>query len=328
MNNRRLIGPVLVHGAYLIEISAFVLILNFLDFVDHEKEWLFAIYSAALCVALPLGGLISDWRGPRFAYLVGGTIFIAACLLLVIAETLFALLVIRAAQGFGAGICAPVVPILLTPDRSEAGRYLANWGSVSSALSAIAPILIAGLGHFYSWQVAWLFVPAMALIGLCLGSSRPPKPKRTANTLRWGQQFWAVIVAIAFTFGCSTLVVFTLPFALTNGLASGGALCLLWLTAAVFSAALSRHLTQENAWRFILIGVALNLIALLFLTLSMPYVSAVLCGMGIGMTNAPTTYLVLHHARPGLKGLGSSMDIVSARLGGGLAVVLFGHAFM
>ena len=328
MKGRHVAGPILVHGAYIAEISAFILILNYLDFSSSQKQWLFSAYSIALCLALPIGGYLSDCWGYGKTYLAGAALFVGSCSLMLVSGSFELLLFSRIAQGFSAGIFSPMVPLMLSDPKKDNGRVLAFWGGVSSIFSVCLPFTVGTLASGIDWKFAWLVIPTLALIGLICGFQRTTQTAPKEKCQIFGGRLTSVLGLIFFSFGISTLFLFSAPSTVLGGMGQGALLSILWVSSAATNFGISKHLTQTTAWNFSFAGVGLILVALAGLYLQLPYFSAVFCGIGLGLTNAPTTYLVLKHAPPSRHGLASSTDILSARLGGAVFVLLVPGLFV
>jgi len=322
VKKRYFAGPVLVNGAYVTEISGFVLILQFLPVSLAQQEWLFAIYSIVLCITLPIAGLVADKSGSRFAFRLGSAIFVTSSLLMTISGRFEWLFISRCTQGIGAGFFSPMIPILLSPKGKDNARNLAVWGTFSNLFSASAPLIILAIMALSSWVTAWLLIPMLAFIGLTLGSQNIQHKPQPLKFTRLNTSVLFILSAIFFNFGVNTLFIFSLPYMNTDIATTARLLTLMWVTAALISFGISYRLSMRNYWWFISQGSVLNLLGIFCLLNDQSLIGAACSGCGFALTNAPTTYGLLNHTQPSQRGLISALDIVTARLGGALFVLL------
>jgi EmrB/QacA subfamily drug resistance transporter len=151
-----------------------------LGFSQENLQWVISAYALLFGGFLLLGGRLADILGRRRLFLAGLVIFSAASLLSGFAWSDEALILARAAQGFGAAIITPAaLSILMTTfsEGRERNAALGVWGAVG-AFGAVAGVLLGGvLTDWLSWE--WIFyinVPvglaALALTPLLLAESR------------------------------------------------------------------------------------------------------------------------------------------------------------
>jgi EmrB/QacA subfamily drug resistance transporter len=151
-----------------------------LGFSQENLQWVISAYALLFGGFLLLGGRLADILGRRRLFLAGLVIFSAASLLSGFAWSDEALILARAAQGFGAAIITPAaLSILMTTfsEGRERNAALGVWGAVG-AFGAVAGVLLGGiLTDWLSWE--WIFyinVPvglaALALTPLLLSESR------------------------------------------------------------------------------------------------------------------------------------------------------------
>jgi EmrB/QacA subfamily drug resistance transporter len=151
-----------------------------LGFTQESLQWVISAYALFFGGFLLLGGRVADLLGRRRLFIAGIVIFSAASLVSGLAWSDTALIVARAAQGFGAAIITPAaLAILMTTfsEGRERNMALGVWGAVG-AFGAVAGVLLGGiLTDALSWE--WIFyinVPvglaALALTPVLLVESR------------------------------------------------------------------------------------------------------------------------------------------------------------
>jgi EmrB/QacA subfamily drug resistance transporter len=151
-----------------------------LGFSQESLQWVISAYALLFGGFLLLGGRVADLLGRRRLFIAGLIVFSAASLLSGLAWSDTALILARAAQGFGAALITPAaLSILMTTfaEGRERNTALGVWGAVG-AFGAVAGVLLGGiLTDWLSWE--WIFyinVPvglaALALTPILLTESR------------------------------------------------------------------------------------------------------------------------------------------------------------
>jgi EmrB/QacA subfamily drug resistance transporter len=151
-----------------------------LGFSQASLQWVISAYALFFGGFLLLGGRVADLLGRRRLFIAGLVIFSAASLLSGLAWSDTALIVARAAQGFGAALITPAaLAILMTTfsEGRERNMALGVWGAVG-AFGAVAGVLLGGiLTDALSWE--WIFyinipvgLAALALTPVLLVESR------------------------------------------------------------------------------------------------------------------------------------------------------------
>src|SRR6201996_3451041 len=138
-------------------------------------SWVVTAFMVTSTVSTPLYGKLSDMFGRRLLYFVAIIIFLIACVLCGMAETMTQLIIFRALQGLGAGglvtLAQTTVGDLVAP--RDRGRYQGLFGAVFAACSVAGPLLGGVITDTLSWR--WIFyvnlpvgVAALALIAIAL----------------------------------------------------------------------------------------------------------------------------------------------------------------
>jgi EmrB/QacA subfamily drug resistance transporter len=140
-----------------------------LDFSATDLQWVVTVYVLFTGGLMLLGGRSADLLGRRRVFLVGLLVFTAASLASGLAWSSHALIVSRAAQGFGAALLLPSALAIITTTYSGAQRTaaLAVWGAIGSAGVAIGVLLGGIITTAFGWE--WIFfinVPVGIIVGV------------------------------------------------------------------------------------------------------------------------------------------------------------------
>ncbi len=117
-----------------------------LSFAATDLQWVVTVYVLFTGGLMLLGGRATDLLGRRRVFLVGLLVFTAASLASGLAWSPLALIVARAAQGFGAALLLPSALAIITMTYSGAQRTVALsiWGALGSAGVAVG-VLFGGV---------------------------------------------------------------------------------------------------------------------------------------------------------------------------------------
>jgi len=338
-------GMVLVSTAYVIEISSFPVILPFLAdalnvLVDSpQARMLVASYKFALVFALLLGGWIGDRIGRETIFTIGTAIFALASIVLLFIPNPESALAARTFQGFGAGLFSPMIPALLSahnPDNPV--RALARWGLITGIAAAAYPFVAETLVTNFGWAAAWAFIPFVAVVALfglprrsdVVGHNDPVQLKSALKDI--SSPVWAILGYVFLNYGITTWFLYTISINLVSMDAAvpkiGILMAVLWGTFS-FS-----NIAVEKLWRgwasgarLLVAGTLLNatgvwVFGAFEVTALTCVLSCVLIGMGMALNNVPTTEMAFELSDRTLHGRVASLDIVSARLGGALFILV------
>lgn len=339
-------APILASIAFIAELTVVPLLLSDVQTAfllsDREIVWVFNIFALAVAPAVLVGGWLGDRMGKRSVFLSGTAMFAAGALICAFAPDYPVLLFGRVLQGVGGGIFSPLIPVLLIRiARDRPGRVLILWGSVTGLVATCVPLIGGLLIETGGWRLVFAGLSVLACVAVVAAAigvdrrheERPSEPPDFARMLHL-PKLWLVYGYVFLTYGCFMLALFKLP---QNAEASdvpqyGMALlvALLWFTFSTVSAIL-RNLADGGYLRTLIVlgplaigvGTALVMSQAGLLTLT---AGAVIVGIGLAVSNAPSTQLVLKVAPRELHGISASLDITFARLGGAALVFLLAQA--
>jgi EmrB/QacA subfamily drug resistance transporter len=128
-----------------------------LSFSATDLQWVVTVYVLFTGGLMLLGGRSADLFGRRRMFLIGLLVFTAASLTSGLAWSPHALIVSRAAQGFGAALLLPSALAIITTTYSGHQRTvaLAVWGAIGSAGVAIGVLLGGIITTAFGWE--WIF---------------------------------------------------------------------------------------------------------------------------------------------------------------------------
>jgi EmrB/QacA subfamily drug resistance transporter len=128
-----------------------------LSFSATDLQWVVTVYVLFTGGLMLLGGRSADLFGRRRMFLIGLLVFTAASLASGLAWSPHALIVSRAAQGFGAALLLPSALAIITTTYSGHQRTvaLAVWGAIGSAGVAIGVLLGGIITTAFGWE--WIF---------------------------------------------------------------------------------------------------------------------------------------------------------------------------
>jgi EmrB/QacA subfamily drug resistance transporter len=150
-----------------------------------STQWIVNAYLLLLGALVLVGGAAADLYGRRRIFLTGIAVFTAASVACGFSPNIEALIVSRAAQGFGAALLTPASLAMLgaTFDEHERSHAIGIWAGAGALTAAAGPVLGGWLVDHVSWRAIFLLnVPlALAAAGLAIVfacESNDPKAKR------------------------------------------------------------------------------------------------------------------------------------------------------
>jgi len=133
-----------------------------------EMQWVANGYTLVLSAFLLLGGAAGDRYGLRRVYALGIALFAMASAACALSANPTALILARAAQGFGAALMVPgSLALIAAHFPTEArGRAIGVWAAATSIAAAIGPLLGGWLIDHAPWQSIFLINLPFAALGL------------------------------------------------------------------------------------------------------------------------------------------------------------------
>src|SRR3954469_4056340 len=178
---------------------------------ERQIGWVFAAYTLAMTVAMPVFGRLGDLRGRRSLYLWSIAAFVLASVLCGFAADLGQLIVLRLAQGIAGGglvVLGQAVVADAVPARERA-KFLAPIASVFAIASVVSPLLGGGLTDTVGWRwIFWINAP-IGGVALLMAVVAVPRavPERTGARLHLpGAELlavWATAAALVAAWGGS-----------------------------------------------------------------------------------------------------------------------------
>ena len=173
-----------------------------------STQWIVNAYLLLLGALVLVGGAAADLYGRRRIFLTGIALFTAASIACGFSPNIEALIVSRAAQGFGAALLTPASLAMLgaTFDEHERSHAIGIWAGVAALTAAAGPVLGGWLVDHVSWRAIFLLnVPlALAAAGLAMVfacESHDPQAKR----LDWKGAVAVALGLAAITWGLGAI---------------------------------------------------------------------------------------------------------------------------
>lgn len=141
--------------------------------------WVFAGYTLAMTLSMPVAGRLADLRGRRRLFLASIAAFVASSTLCGLAGSMEALVALRVLQGLAGGgvaVLSQAVVADAVPARDRA-HFLAPIGLVFATSSVVAPLLGGTLTDTVGWR--WIFFINLPIGGfaLLLAHRSVPRPR-------------------------------------------------------------------------------------------------------------------------------------------------------
>ncbi|MFE0024997.1 MFS transporter [Amycolatopsis sp. NPDC059021] len=306
-------------------------------------QWITTAYLLALALALFPAGRIADRYGRRAVFLTGVIGFGAVSVLITMASTVAALIVLRALQGICGAMLQPAALALLRmafpPHRLELA--LGVWGGASAASIAAGPIVAGLLVQWSGWQAVFLVNAPIAGLTTLLTLATVAESRSAGGRLRVtsllrapGVAIGAVLTVLSYFSLFGLLFFLTLYLQNVRGLdpvAAG-----LWLlpvtVVVVLSAPLGGALAarfgprRPAIWGFVLVSVGMLGFTLLDVdtgwTDALP--ASLVLGLGTGIALIASTQVIIGGSPVAMSGLASALQQVATQLGGVAGIVVLG----
>jgi MFS family permease len=175
-----------------------------LGFAPVDLPWVITAYTLAFGGLLVTGGRVADLLGPRRAFRVGLTVFVAASAACASAWSPAALIGARAVQGLGSALLSPAALALLTlvSDPGPARRRAVGWWTAAAAGGGAGGWVLGGLfTQYLGWRaVFWVNLP-IGLTALAAASHTLPagwRPRRRRLDLAGALAVTAALCLLAY----------------------------------------------------------------------------------------------------------------------------------
>ncbi len=170
-------------------------------------QWIVDGYLLSLAGLVLIAGSLGDRYGRRRIYLIGVAWFGAASLLCGIAPTTGLLVAARILQGVGGALLTPGALAILESSfaRTDRARAIGAWSGLSGVATAVGPLVGGLLIQVWSWRLAFLINPPVAVVCIVLALRFVPE---SADTSRSGRPdvVGSAIGALGLA-GCTALLV-------------------------------------------------------------------------------------------------------------------------
>jgi EmrB/QacA subfamily drug resistance transporter len=151
-----------------------------------DLQWIVDGYLLTLAGLVLVAGALGDRYGRRKVYVVGVVWFGIASLLSGIAPTMGLLIGARVLQGIGGALLTPGALAILESSfaRSDRARAIGAWSGLSGVAAAVGPLVGGVLIQVWSWRLAFLINPPLAVVCVVLAMRFVPESSDPADTGR------------------------------------------------------------------------------------------------------------------------------------------------
>jgi EmrB/QacA subfamily drug resistance transporter len=149
-------------------------------------QWIVDGYLLSLAGLVLVAGSLGDRYGRRRIYLIGVVWFGLASLLCGIAPTVGLLVAARILQGVGGALLTPGALAILESSfaRADRARAIGAWSGLSGVATAVGPLVGGVLIQAWSWRLAFLINPPIAVLCVVLALKFVPESSDASRTGR------------------------------------------------------------------------------------------------------------------------------------------------
>lgn len=249
----------------------------------------------------------------------------------------------RGLQGVGAGLFAPLIPVLLyNMDTHLARSLLTKWAVITGIAASVSPIAASGISYLLGWRMIMLALAiltvACALITFGGNTGQKTavatKPESKTETKIYALPLMAILLAVFWIYGVVTWTLYSLPlFSHSQGYSDFftsllGSLS--WICFAI-SCALVGKLNGVSYRRLLVLSMIMAAVCgIIFITepsRSIYVIAAIAAGTSMGLANVPSTVLAFRTVSKNFHGIVASADIFCARLGGAIFISIWGVSY-
>ncbi|GDY30250.1 MFS transporter [Gandjariella thermophila] len=140
-------------------------------------QWILDGYLLSLASLILIAGSLGDRYGRRRVFVIGVIWFGAASLLCGLAPDTEALVAVRVLQGVGAALLTPGSLAILQSafDRNDRARAIGAWSGLAGVATAVGPLVGGLLVQVWSWRLAFLINPPLAVLCVWLAGRYVPE---------------------------------------------------------------------------------------------------------------------------------------------------------
>jgi EmrB/QacA subfamily drug resistance transporter len=151
-----------------------------------DLQWVVDGYLLTLAGLVLVAGALGDRYGRRRVYLVGVVWFGIASLLCGVAPTMGLLIAARILQGVGGALLTPGALAILESsfNREDRARAIGAWSGLSGVAAAVGPLVGGVLIQLWSWRLAFLINPPVAVVCVVLALKFVPESSDTTRSGR------------------------------------------------------------------------------------------------------------------------------------------------
>ncbi|HEX4221982.1 MAG TPA: MFS transporter, partial [Pseudonocardiaceae bacterium] len=142
-------------------------------------QWIVDGYLLSLAALVLVAGVFGDRYGRRKVYLIGVGLFGAASLLCGLTPNTTLLVVARILQGVAGALVSPGALAILQTNfvRNDRARAIGAWSGLGGVATAIGPLLGGVLIQAWSWRLAFLINPPVAVLCIVLALKFVPESR-------------------------------------------------------------------------------------------------------------------------------------------------------
>jgi EmrB/QacA subfamily drug resistance transporter len=151
-----------------------------------DLQWIVDGYLLTLAGLVLVAGAFGDRYGRRRVYVIGVGWFGAASLLCGVAPNVELLIAARIVQGVGGALLTPGALAILESSfaREDRARAIGAWSGLGGVATAVGPLLGGVLIQVWSWRLAFLINPPIAVVCILLALRYVPESSDVDQTGR------------------------------------------------------------------------------------------------------------------------------------------------
>lgn len=142
-------------------------------------QWIVDGYLLSLAALVLVAGVFGDLFGRRKVYLIGVGLFGVASLLCGLTPNITLLVIARILQGVAGALVSPGALAILqsTFVRDDRARAIGAWSGLGGVATAIGPLVGGALVQVWSWRLAFLINPPIAVLCILLALKFVPESR-------------------------------------------------------------------------------------------------------------------------------------------------------